>query len=63
MSGLVFITPDYLNCVSASWPIGKTRKFDVHACEACMNIKFPALLDIWYAVRHTTKTVRGLLLI
>jgi hypothetical protein len=28
-------------CMAASRPTRKTRKFDVHACFAGMNIKFP----------------------
>jgi hypothetical protein len=39
-------------CVHFAAHKKKTRKFDVHACEARMNIKFPALLDRWHVGHH-----------
>jgi hypothetical protein len=40
-------------------PAEESRKFDVHACEAGMNIKFPGIF-LWTAKRpYTGKTVRG----
>jgi hypothetical protein len=48
--------------MAASRPTRKTRKFDVHACEAGMNIKFPALLGRQANIREPAgekrKTVR-----
>jgi hypothetical protein len=37
-----------LGCVVASRLTRKKRKFDVHACEAGMNIKFPGLHNKWF---------------
>jgi hypothetical protein len=37
----------------------KTRKFDIQARFARLNIKFPTLLAIGWGLRHTIKTVRG----
>jgi hypothetical protein len=43
--------------MAASRPTRKTRKFDVHAYFAGMNIKFPALLGRWHVPHHTPKCV------
>jgi hypothetical protein len=45
--------------MAASRPTRKTRKFDVHACFAGMNIKFPALLGRWLVPHHTSWTARA----
>jgi hypothetical protein len=54
VSAYLRITQNPKNGGIFSKPTRKTRKFDVHACEAGMNIKFPALLGRWHVPHHTS---------